>query len=32
LALRLLDQKLAFEVPFGESGSLLVSPAEFPYF
>ena len=32
LVLRLLDQRLAFEVPFGESGSLLVSPAEFPYF
>lgn len=32
LALRLLDQRVAFEVPFGESGSLLVSTTEFPYF
>jgi hypothetical protein len=32
LVLRLLNDKHAFEVPFGESGSLLVSAAEFPYF
>jgi hypothetical protein len=32
LVVRLLDQQLAFEVPFGDLGSLLVSPAEFPYF
>jgi len=32
LVLRLLDDKHAFEVPFGDSGSLLVSAAEFPYF
>jgi 23S rRNA pseudouridine2605 synthase len=32
LVLRLLHEKFAFEVPFGESGSLLVSAAEFPYF
>jgi hypothetical protein len=32
LVLRLLDQRIAFEVPLGESGSLLVSTAEFPYF
>lgn len=32
LVIRLLDQQLAFEVPFGDLGSLLVSPAEFPYF
>jgi hypothetical protein len=32
LVVRLLDQQLAYEVPFGELGSLLVSPAEFPYF
>jgi hypothetical protein len=32
LVLRLLDEKLAFEVPLGEAGSLLVSAAEFPYF
>ena len=32
LVLRLLNEKYAFEVPFGDSGSLLVSAAEFPYF
>jgi hypothetical protein len=32
LVLRLLNDKHAFEVPFGDSGSLLVSAAEFPYF
>src|SRR3954469_18671708 len=31
LAVRLLREKAAFEVPFGED-SLLVSAAEFPYF
>lgn len=32
LVLRLLNDKHAFEVPFGDSGSLLVSATEFPYF
>jgi hypothetical protein len=32
LVLRLLNDKHAFEVPFGEGGSLLVSASEFPYF
>lgn len=32
LVLRLLNDRLAFEVPFGEAGSLLVSATEFPYF
>lgn len=32
LVLRLLHDKHAFELPFGDSGSLLVSAAEFPYF
>jgi 23S rRNA pseudouridine2605 synthase len=32
LVLRLLNDKLAFEVPFGGIGSLLVSATEFPYF
>jgi hypothetical protein len=32
LVVRLLDQQLAYEVPFGDLGSLLVSPTEFPYF
>lgn len=32
LVIRLLNDKHAFEVPFGDSGSLLVSAAEFPYF
>src|SRR3954467_14808990 len=32
LVVRLLSEKSAFEVAFGEDGSLLVSDAEFPYF
>ena len=32
LVVRLLSEKSAFEVAFGEDGSLLVSAAEFPYF
>lgn len=32
LIIRLLDQRIAYEVPLGESGSLLVSSTEFPYF
>src|SRR3954468_17111532 len=32
LVVRLLSEKAAFEVAFGEDGSLLVSAAEFPYF
>src|ERR1043166_5058828 len=32
LVVRLLSEKSAFEVAFGEDASLLVSAAEFPYF
>src|SRR3954471_19234854 len=32
LIVRMLGEKSAFEVAFGEDGSLLVSAAEFPYF
>jgi len=32
LVIRLLNEKLAFEVPYGSETSLLVSAAEFPYF
>jgi len=32
LATRLLNEKLAFEVPYGDAGSLLVGAGEFPYF